>query len=158
MNITELNGATLNAMGGAPSPPSQTAPFRKTVRASSGIAIVGAEVTVLTPEGNSPLLWSASANDEGELLEQPLLTDSSGAFQFYVEYGRYNVTIQFGAEVVELKDQIAGPDKAYVDGRSLNDFNWASLPNFPDPGTAASSGVPVGGLYRTGGDIKVLAP
>lgn len=113
MNITELNGTELNGAGGIPVPDTLGF-YGKTVRAATGAAIEGAEITVLDSAGEEAQLWSASLGNKPEPLQQPLTSDVTGAFSFYAAFGTYTVTISFLGESLTLNNQAIGPDLAFV--------------------------------------------
>lgn len=61
---------------------------------TTGQPIYGAQVTVLNAQGLQATIYSDEAGTIP--LSQPILTDQSGYFSFYIDDGRYNVVVMAG--------------------------------------------------------------
>ena len=82
--------------------------YQRTVRNAAGAAVVGAGVEVKELNGDSAVV----ENSNGDVLTQPLTTDSNGVFAFYVLFGSYDIVVTNGGDVVPLPQQLVGPDQA----------------------------------------------
>lgn len=110
LNNAPLNGSTSPVNTGDPLPENYGL-YRKTIRASSGLAISGAQVSVTYASGDPAKIW----DEQGAEMVQPITTDISGTIAILLAYGAYIVTVASGQEIITLTDQFIGPDTKYVD-------------------------------------------
>ena len=124
--------------------------YQRTVRNAAGAAVVGASVEVKELNGDSAVV----ENSNGDVLTQPLTTDSNGVFAFYVLFGSYDITVTNGGDVVPLPQQLVGPDQASL----------ASAGSVIGQVALFATGVPLGdyilldGASYSADDYPVLAP
>jgi len=156
--------------------------WQKTVRTAQGPVQTGVTVTVYNAvnraDGADPANTVATvyADLTETAQDNPFVTGADGVASFYAPAGFYHVHLQKGAEEVWLLNQPLGNLKAQsrdaVDipsgtlagvqfsnaselvARLLESYNFSVLGDYLDDSAAASAGVPVGGLYRTGSTLK----
>lgn len=118
---------------------------------TTGQPIYGAQVTVLNAQGLQATIYSDEAGTIP--LSQPILTDQSGYFSFYIDDGRYNVVVMAG------QAEIARTNITMVDTLTLKD-RALLVPQNEDAGTLPPAGDRAGLLlgFAANGAPTALAP